>query len=105
MADAVARREALVRRRVKSSVKRLTKLVAAHGGSGSVALGNMGSRGVRVVLVAADGTFGDVIVPSVAAANEVCVAGGWEITGWDTATVNRIAPSAADRRRMAGPGR
>ena len=103
--DAAARYRALVKRTVKEAVKRFGRLANGHGGSGSVALANMGACGVRLVFVAADGTFGDAIVPSVAAANEVCVAGGWEITGWDTETVKRIEPSATDRRRMAGTGR
>ena len=43
--------------------------------------------------------------PSVEAAEEVCETGGWEITGWDVATVQRIAPSRADRIGMRGTGR
>jgi hypothetical protein len=103
--DAAARYRALLRKAVRSTVKRFNRLASAHGGSGSVALANMGCHGVRLVFITADGTFGDAVVPSVAAANDVCTRGGWEITGWDTATVKRISPSTADRRRMAGTGR
>ena len=82
----------------------LSKVAEEHGG-GSVALARTGSRGVRIVFVAGDGTFGDAMVPSVEAAEEVCETGGWEITGWDVATVQRIAPSRADRIGMRGTGR
>ena len=102
--DAAARYAELVRRRVKAAVKRFRRLADAHGG-GSVALANTGSRGVRLVFVAADGVFGDAMVPNVVAAEQVCEIGEWEITGWDAATVNRMSPTPADRRRMAGTGR
>lgn len=102
--DAVARRDAQVNGAVKRAVARLRSLAGRHG-EGTVALANMGSRGVRMVFVAGDGTWGDVVVPSAAAADQVCAAGGWTISGWDAATAKRIAPSATDRRRMAGTGR
>ena len=102
--DAVTRYQAQLRRSVKRAVKKFKRLSDQHGG-GSVALANMGSRGVRLLFVAADGTFGDAIVPAAAAADDVCGTGGWDISGWDNATVARIEPSAVDRRRMAGTGR
>lgn len=102
--DAVARRDAQVARAVKRATQRLRALSERHG-EGSVALAYMGSRGVRIVYVAADGTWGDVVVPTVAAADQVCAEGGWPISGWDAPTSQRIAPSAVDRRRMAGTGR
>jgi hypothetical protein len=102
--DAASRYQALVKRSVKRAVKRLSTVAEEHGG-GSVALARTGSRGVRIVFVAGDGTFGDAMVPSIEAAEEVCQTGGWEITGWDVATVQRIAPSRADRIRMQGTGR
>ncbi len=102
--DALARHEAQVQRAMTRASKRLHALSQRHG-EGSVALANMGSRGVRMVYVAGDGTWGDVVVPNAAAADQVCAEGGWTISGWDSATVNRIEPSAADRRRMAGSGR
>lgn len=89
---------------IARAIKRLRALADRHG-DGTVALANMGSRGVRIIYVAGDGTFGDVVVPSAAAADRVCADGGWTIAGWDAATVKRLAPSPADRRRMAGTGR
>ena len=102
--DAVKRYEAQVARSMKRAVKRLRALADRHG-DGSVALANMGSRGVRIIYVAGDGTWGDVVVPNAAAADQVCAEGGWPISGWDTATAGRLRPSAEDRRRMAGTGR
>ena len=102
--DAATRFQALVTRSIKRAVKQLTRVADAHGG-GSVALARTGSGGVRIVFVAGDGTFADVMVPTVEAADEVCSTGGWAITGWDVATTKRIAPSRADRLRMRGTGR
>ena len=102
--DAANRYRALVTRSVKRAVKRLSRVADQHDG-GTVALVRTGIRGVRIVFVAGDGTYADVMVPSVEAAEEVCSTGGWEITGWDVATTRRIAPSRADRLRMRGTGR
>jgi hypothetical protein len=102
--DAAVRYAAIIRRAVKAGIRRLNRLAAEHG-AGTVALANTGARGVRIVFVAADGTFGDVMVPSVTAAREVCERGGWEITGWDQSTAARIRPTRQDRIRMVGTGR
>ncbi|MEO5834622.1 MAG: hypothetical protein ABIR83_14785 [Nakamurella sp.] len=102
--DALQRYEAQVGKAIERAGRRLQALADRHG-DGTVALANMGSRGVRMIYVAADGTFGDVLVPSAAAADQVCADGGWPISGWDAPTVNRLAPSPVDRRRMAGTGR
>ena len=102
--DAVARYEARVERAVRRAGKRFRALADRHG-AGSVALANLGSFGVRMIFVAADGTWGDVVVPTPAAADRVCAEGGWTISGWDAPTAGRIRPSADDRRRMAGTGR
>lgn len=102
--DRAARRGAHLARDIKRAVIRFTALAGAHG-AGTVALANMGRRGVRIVFVAGDGTYGDAIVPSPAAAEQVCAEGGWDISGWDVATSKRIQPSDLDRRRMAGTGR
>ncbi len=102
--DHAARYTAMVQRSIKVAVRRLGRLAERHG-EGTLALANLGNRGVRIVYVAGDGTFGDVLVPSVAAAERVSALGGWEISGWDPHTVRRMVPSPADRRRMAGTGR
>ncbi len=102
-----ARRAKSVQRAVDRAVHRLRALAKAHPApaGGAVVLANMGARGVRIVFVADDGTYGDAVVPSTAAAERVCAEGGWQITGWDRDTSGRIAPSPQDRQRMAGTGR
>ncbi len=102
--DAQQRYQAQVRRSTTRALARFRALADRHG-DGTVALANMGGYGVRMVYVAADGTFGDVVVPSAAAAQQVCAEGGWTISGWDPATTSRLQPSDTDRRRMAGTGR
>lgn len=85
--------------------KRLAAHVAAHGGSGTAIIAAMGNRGFRISAVAADGAFGDAIVPTQEIAEQVCEASGLTVGEWDRATIGLIAPSPADRIRMAGTGR
>ena len=76
-----------------------------HGGSGSAVLDYMGRRGVRIVVIAADGPFTDAIVPDLDQAASVCEAAGLTIGHWDRESTGKITVSAADRVRMAGTGR
>ena len=88
---------------MKRAITRFRSLADRHG-NGTVALANMGSRGVRMVFVAGDGTWGDVVVPNAAAADLVCAEGGWTISGWDAATTQRITPSAPTAAGWPAPG-
>jgi hypothetical protein len=65
----------------------------------------LGRPGARIVVVAADGRFGDAVVSSVAAAERICDELGVPRQEWDRELSARISPSPADRRRMAGTGR
>lgn len=80
-------------------------MLAAHGGPGTAVVAYMGERGHRIVAIAADGTFGDAVVPTAEMAQEVCTAAGLPIGSWDRESTSLIAPSPADRKRMAGTGR
>lgn len=84
---------------------RLRSFVAAHGGSGTAVREHLGRRGVRIVVVAADGRFADAVVDSMEAANSCCEHAGVPIGEWDRELTTRITVSSADRRRMAGTGR
>lgn len=87
------------------AIKRLIALKDAHGGSGTAVLEHMGRHGVRIVLVAADGTYGDATVPNMQVAAEVAEAAALTVGTWDRETSGLIAPTPKDRQRMAGTGR
>ncbi len=85
--------------------ERLRSFVAAHGGTGTAVCDYLGRRGVRIVVVAADGRFADAVVPDLEIAAATCKAAGLTVGEWDRELTNRIEVSAADRRRMGGSGR
>lgn len=87
------------------AIKRLVALKDAHGGSGTAILENMGRSGARIVLVAADGTYGDATVPNMEIAAAVAEAACLTVGTWDRETSGLIAPTSKDRQRMAGTGR
>jgi hypothetical protein len=84
---------------------RLSSFVAAHGGTGTAVCNHLGRRGVRIVVIAADGRFADAVVPDLQVAAATCSAAGLPVGEWDRELTNRVTVSAADRRRMAGSGR
>ncbi|GAA2043949.1 hypothetical protein N0X72_05525 [Streptomyces carpaticus] len=83
--------------------RRITAFARAHGGSAEATVSYTGERGVRVVLVGADGGWGDLMAPDGDTARQALEAAG--ITPRDTFD----APLAAKVRtgryewsRMAG---
>ncbi|MER7011291.1 hypothetical protein ABT324_07670 [Saccharopolyspora sp. NPDC000359] len=78
--------------------------VAAHGKSARAVVENLGQVGARVVLIGADGRFGDVVVPDVATGNALVEAvEGLSAHEWDGETVAAVKIGAEHRRKMAGP--
>lgn len=77
----------------------------AERGEATAVINYLGNARVRIVAIAADGTFGDAVVPSVAEAEEVCQRAGVDVGSWDRETSAKVAISPADRRKMAGTGR
>ena len=85
---------------------RLRAFVAAHGGAGEAVVEPIGRVGVRIVVVAADGAYGDAVASGAEAAAVICERAGIPVAdGWTRELSAGITPSAADRRRMAGTGR
>lgn len=85
----------------------------AHGGTGRCVVSYLGRAGFRVVLIGADGAFGDIVTPlpegrtpaeALAELRESLVAGvtGLESAEWDRSTTEALVVSPALRRRMAG---
>jgi len=83
-------------------VTALRSFVAEHGGSGTAVVEHLGRSGARVVVVAADGTWGDQVVPGVEAGRAACEAAGVPVAdGWDRELSSRVRPSPGGWRRMA----
>ena len=90
----------------QQQIARLRGFVAAHRGKSTAVISYLGRSGARIVVVAGDGAFGDAIVSGVEAGAAVCEQAGIPVAeGWDRELSARLAPSAADRERMAGTGR
>jgi hypothetical protein len=90
----------------QEQVGRLRAFVTEHTGPARAVITYMGRRGARIVVVAADGSFGDAIVSGLEAGASVCEQAGIPVAdGWDRELSAQITPSAADRERMAGTGR
>ena len=90
----------------QEQVGRLRAFVAEHPGPATAVVSYLGRSGARVVVVAGDGAFGDAIVTGIEAGATVCAQAGIPVAdGWDRELSARIAPSPADRERMAGTGR
>lgn len=87
-------------------VSELRTFVLEHGGTGTAVINYIGRVGARIVVVAADGAFGDAVVTGIEAGTEVCRRAGIPVAdGWDRELSAALRPSARDRRRMAGTGR
>jgi len=85
---------------------RLRAFVGGHGGAGEAVVEPIGRVGVRIVVVAADGAYGDAVASGAEAAAVICERAGIPVAdGWTRELTAVITPSAADRRRMAGTGR
>ena len=90
----------------KAAVARISEFLGEHPGDGARAVINyLGRPGARVVVVADDRAFGDVVVSSVEAGERACAAAGVTVGTWDRETSAKLTPSPADRRKMAGTGR
>jgi hypothetical protein len=89
-----------------AQVARLKEFIAAHGGAGTAVVSYLGRVGARIVVVAEDGAFGDAVSTSVEAGTLICEQAGIPVAdGWNRELSAKIAPSAEDRKRMAGTGR
>jgi predicted CoA-binding protein len=75
--------------------------VDEHGKPSKAVVEYLGRAGARVVLVGPDGALGDVIVPSVSAAEALVEAmADLEAAEWDAETVNATQISPEHRRKM-----
>jgi len=88
-----------------SAVAALKKFAARHGGSATAVIEYIGRRGARIVLVGADGTWGDLVVADVDSAKAACEAAGVKvIDGWPREVSEAIRTSGYEWGLM-GRGR
>ncbi|MGH3949904.1 MAG: hypothetical protein ACRDSE_12380 [Pseudonocardiaceae bacterium] len=101
MADKTEQTEETTEAPTQRQLSTAREFVARHGKPSRAVVESIGRVGARVVLVGADGTLGDVIVPSVKV-GEALVEAVDDLEGaeWDAGTVNATAIGAKHRRRM-----
>jgi hypothetical protein len=78
---------------------------AAERGESVALINHLGRSGARIVAIGPDGTYGDAVVESVAAAEDVCRRAGIPTAHWDRETSAKLVLTPADRTKMAGSGR
>jgi hypothetical protein len=97
-----ARREARDARRAKRLAREIGAFAKAHGGAeGQIAY--LGQRGARIVLVGADGGWGDVVAPTYALAERAVSAAGIGVReAFDGELAGRVRTGRYEWARMAG---
>ncbi|MEE1941609.1 hypothetical protein V1L54_19710 [Streptomyces sp. TRM 70361] len=104
------RTDARAERRVAKLAKEIGRFAAGHGGSADAHLEYLGQRGVRIVLVAADGQWGDLVAPSREIAEQAAERAGatlHETLDGDLAARIRTGPYEWERMagiQLGGPG-
>ena len=88
-----------------AAVDRIRAFSAAHPAPVMAMVNHLGRRGARIVVIGADGVFGDVVVSSMAAAERVCAEANVTVGTWDRQTSALLTPEPADRKKMRGTGR
>jgi hypothetical protein len=84
-------------------VSALKSFAAAHGGGGTAVVEYVGRDRVRVVVVGADGVWGDEVVPSVETGKAAAEAAGLTVKdAWDRELTAAVRTTQEDRLRMAG---
>ncbi|MEU6152898.1 hypothetical protein ABZ816_23160 [Actinosynnema sp. NPDC047251] len=89
-------------KKIGAAVKTAEAFVAAHGKPARAVVENIGRAGARVVLVGDDGAMGDIVLPTVAAAEAVVAAvSDLDLHEWDRETTAALKVGPVHRRKMA----
>jgi hypothetical protein len=94
----------------KRADKRVAKLAGEiggfagrHGGSVEAQIAYLGQSGARIVLVGADGTWGDLVAPSVAVAQQAAERAGVSVhEAFDGELASKVETGPYEWSRMAG---
>lgn len=82
----------LSRAAVRHTVRAFARFVVRNGGFATAVVERTGCRGARVVLVGVNGTWGDYVLPSVPAAQQICRFAGLEVSpAWSRELTARMA--------------
>ena len=87
----------------RETIDSLRRFVRAHGGSGTAVVSYLGRPGARIVVIAADGAFGDAVVRSIDVGRAICEVAGIDVAdGWTRELSSAVRFTTAERRRMGG---
>ncbi|MFD5322261.1 hypothetical protein [Streptomyces sp. NPDC127098] len=89
-------------RQARAATRTVRRFAASHGGAGGQ-IAYLGARGYRLVLVGADGEWGDVVAASRETLEEAARAAGVEVReSLDGELAARLRTGPREWRRMAG---
>lgn len=90
-------------KRAAKLAKEITAFAQRHGGGADGQIAYVGQSGARISLVAADGTWGDLMAPSVGAARQAAELAGVTVhESFDGEMAARMATGPYEWNRMAG---
>jgi hypothetical protein len=84
-------------------VSALKSFAAAHGGGGTAVVEYVGRGRSRIVVVGADGIWGDEVVPDIGTGKAAAEAAGLTVKdSWDRELTAAVRTTQEDRIRMGG---
>lgn len=86
----------------RAAVAAVNRFVASHGESANAVIQPVSRDQVRVTLIGADGTLGDVLVRDIDTAAAVIAASAATAAEWDREMSASVTLNRAHRLRMAG---
>jgi hypothetical protein len=90
-------------RRAARLARRIDAFARSHGGGAEAAIAYLGERGARIVLVAQDGSWGDLVAPTYAIAQAAAERAGVTVhEDFDGDLAARMRTGPYEWRRMAG---
>ncbi len=90
-------------KRAAKLAREITKFAQSHGGSAEGQIAYVGQTGARIVLVGADGTWGDLMAPSVDSAKQAAESAGITVReAFDGEMAEKVRTGPYEWSRMAG---
>lgn len=86
----------------KGAVSTVDKFATEHGDGATAVLQYVGRSAVRVTLVGADGTLGDVVVPDMETAEQVVARSTAKQAEWDRELAAEVKTPKGLAKKMAG---
>jgi hypothetical protein len=90
-------------KRAAKLAKEITAFAQRHGGSAEGQIAYLGQMGARISLVGADGSWGDLVAPSVETAQQAAEKAGITVReSFDGELAEKVKTGPYEWRRMAG---